>query len=399
MLTKILSLQEFFVWSLAFSITFSNAAVETSIGLIGLFFLIRLLFLKNSKFIHSKLHVFIYILAAITVVSFFRSAYPKDSFKGILRILKYSLLYFSLLDFFTQDKKRIFRFFWVLIAIAVFTFLNGVFQGLMGFSLLNFKELIKNDSLRRMSSSFVHPNDFGAYIITIIPLAFAFLCKELDKLKRWVLFFACLLGIFCLFMTASRSAWIGFIVAAYIYFLYYNKKIALAIPLVIFVFILFLPHGFHRVKEIFDLHSGTSWERVKLWQGAWNMIKAHPMLGLGINTFSRYFSQFKPSDYPDLKYAHNSYLQMWSEIGIAGLGIFLCLIATVLKSAFTKIKSIQIDGSLRNFMLLGLNSGYIAFLIQAGLDTNLYSLVLVTHFWVLTSLIMFLCLAEKKDNL
>jgi hypothetical protein len=43
---------------------------------------------------------------------------------------------------------------------------------------------------------------------------------------------------------------------------------------------------------------------------------------------------------------------------------------------------------LNGFVLLGLIAGYIAFLIQTGLDTNLYSLVLTTNFWIITAYIV-----------
>jgi O-antigen ligase len=123
---------------------------------------------------------------------------------------------------------------------------------------------------------------------------------------------------------------------------------------------------------------------MQLWKGTWNMVKVHPFFGFGVNTFSRYFLEYKPAAYPDIRYTHNSYLQMWSEIGIFGLMAFLSIIFTVLKTTLRDMSK-KIQKGLEGYILLGLVAGYVAFLIQSGLDTNLFSLVLTTLFWIMTA--------------
>ncbi len=64
------------------------------------------------------------------------------------------------------------------------------------------------------------------------------------------------------------------------------------------------------------------------------MIKDRPLLGSGIGTFKynslRYQAEFfsqgdNRSIYPYgfAKHVHNEYLQLWAELGIIGLGIFI----------------------------------------------------------------------------
>jgi O-antigen ligase len=149
--------------------------------------------------------------------------------------------------------------------------------------------------------------------------------------------------------------------------------------------------------DIFSLGGSSGWERIQLWKGTWNMIKEHPVLGFGINTYSKYFPLYKPPDYPDIRYAHNSYLQMWSEIGLVGLGVFLCLIFAVLKNALCKIRE-KINKGFLGLVFLGLLAGYIAFLVQSAFDTNLYSLVLFTLFWVMTAYLVCLDKYLKGDT-
>jgi len=397
MLAKRLNIaSEIFLYILLFGITFSNAAVEGAVIFIVLIFITKLALAwikpKNDLFkLHLKtpINIFIALLFAVVVISFLRSGCFRCSLKGLFRTIKYIVLYFAVTDLFAEENpSRPKRIFWGILFIAGFTFLNGIFQDIFGFDFIRQHTIDQLDYLHRINASFVHANDFGAYIILVLPLTFIFLSKRFSKTNRITALTVCALGLYCLLRTSSRGAWLGFIIGAIIYFIYYKKRFSLAIPLAMVSLIIVFPAGLKRVLSIFSSQQNTVWERLKLWQGTWDMIKEHPVLGFGINTFSEYFPRFKPADYPDLKYTHNSYLQMWSEIGLVGLTIFLALIFTVIILALRKNKEKMNIRPREGQILLGFICGYIAFLIHAGLDTNLYSLVLLTSFWVFNAYIL-----------
>lgn len=388
MLTKkIYLIQEFFLWLLIYAITFSNAFVEVCIGWVIGLFLIKFLILRNVRFPRTALNLLILLYLCLLAVSFLRSAYFNVSLRGFLKALKYAFVFFAVFQFLKADSRRLQRLFWALIYVSAFTFLNGIFQSFFGFDLLRHREITPLDMLRRMSSSFVHPNDFGAFIITVLPLTFSCFSRCRVKKQKIILFIVLLLGLYCLLKTSSRGAWLGFIIGTMVYFLFYRKKAALLVPIVIVAFIIISPHGLHRLSTLSLSGGSTAWERIELWKGTWNMVREHPILGFGINTFSKYFPLYKPVDYPDVRYAHNSYLQMWSEIGLAGLLTFLAIIFTVLAKCLRNLKK-KVSAGENGLFLLGLLAGYIAFLIQSGLDTNLYSLVLITFFWVVTAILL-----------
>lgn len=391
MLTKRLNLaSEIFLYILLFGITFSNAAVEGAVIFITLIFFTKLaLALFKPQNEAAKLHlktpvnIFIALLFIVIIISFLRSDCFRCSLKGLFRTIKYIVLYFALTDLFAEENSsRLKRVFWGILFIAGFTFLNGIFQDIFGFDFIRQHTIDQLDYLHRINGSFVHANDFGAYIILVLPLTFIFLSGRFSKTSRAAALLICALGLYCLLRTSSRGAWLGFVIGAVIYFIYYKKKFSLVIPLAMLSLIIVFPAGLKRVLSIFSFQQNTVWERLKLWQGTWDMVKEHPILGFGINTFSEYFPKFKPVDYPDLKYTHNSYLQMWSEIGLIGLIIFLALIITVVIFALRKNKEKMNIRPADGQILLGFACGYIAFLIHAAFDTNLYSLVLLTSFWV-----------------
>jgi hypothetical protein len=221
---------EFFAYLLAFGVTVSNAPAEVASYVLIALFLIKKIILKDAKFLRSTIGILFGLLFAVTLISAIRSPYPSESWRGFSRVPKYIFLFFALRDFFHSDKKRILRFFWVLIAAASLTFLNGVFQSFSGFDIFRHNVVNKLERLPRIQASFYDANDFGAYIVSVLPLTFLFLNRNLSKVKRIMLLAVCLLGFYCLFRTFSRGAWIGLLAAVSIYFFIYNKKIAAVVP-------------------------------------------------------------------------------------------------------------------------------------------------------------------------
>lgn len=377
-------LTEISLWLLLFGMTFSNSATEIFAITIIAFFVIKRILLKSFKPPKTPVNLILYAICAIVFITFLRSAYFSESIRGFIRIAKFVLLFFALTEFFSEDANRMKRAFWVIMTVACVTFLNGIFQSVYGFDILRHRQINDLDIFRRINASFIHSNDFGAYIIFVLPVTFCFLCSSLKNRQRALLVLNFLLGAYCLFRTSSRSAWLGLLIGLIVYLFFYKRKLSVVVPLAIVLFVMFLPHGFDRIKSLFASEHNTVWERTQLWKGTWDMVKVHPFFGFGINTFSQYFHLFKPKDYPDLRYAHNSYLQMWSEIGVFGLLAYLGLIFTVLVKTLRGMRE-KLKSGIYGFILLGAITGYIAFIIQSGLDTNLFSLVLTTLFWVMTA--------------
>jgi O-antigen ligase len=276
--------------------------------------------------------------------------------------------------------------------------MNGIFQSVSGFDIIRHKEIVKDDIFRRIQASFAHPNDFGAYIISVLPLSFCLLSKGLRRRDRLFLAAVCMLGVYCLFKTSSRSAWVGFASGLFLYFFFYKRKFAILMPVAALMLVAIAPHVLERVTSLFKMEQNTVWERTQLWKGTWEMVKVHPFLGFGINTFSRYFPSFKPSEYWGIMYTHNSYLQMWSEIGFIGLAAFLSVIAAAFAAVFRRMKD-KLARGFEGLVLLGLACGYTAFMIQSAFDTNLFSLSLMTLFWVMTAYMISLnaYLESRKD--
>ena len=261
--------------------------------------------------------------------------------------------------------------------------LDGLYQYFSGIDLIRGKKLILNDYLRRISASFVHPNSFGIFLFMVSSILGATVFSFGTGLKKRFLFLIpFLMSIYCLFLTRSRGAWLSFSVSFFIIALLKSKKAVLIVLLLLgFAFILMPTSAKDALKDSFDLSSGTSWERVMLWKGTVRMIKEHPVLGFGINTYSRNFPAFKPKEYSDLRYSHNCYLQMASETGIPGAILFILFLSAVLMSCLKGIFKMVKDT--RKDVAIGLFACLIGFILGAVVDTHFYALTLSVFFYVL----------------
>jgi O-antigen ligase len=78
-----------------------------------------------------------------------------------------------------------------------------------------------------------------------------------------------------------------------------------------------------RFADLLNFRAGTSFVRLKLWRGAWNMAREHPLLGVGPDNFlyayrTRYVL---PSAWEELNlsHPHNIALDLWTRLGLVGV--------------------------------------------------------------------------------
>jgi O-antigen ligase len=125
-------------------------------------------------------------------------------------------------------------------------------------------------------------------------------------------------------------------------------------------------------------------ERLALYKTSFNMIQNHPFLGVGVNTYCLNYQKYKLHDTTaetadTMWYAHNSYLQMASEIGIIGFLVFLGLLLVLLKDLARFF--VKASDNFLKLSSLGIFMGIFAFLIHGFTETNLYYPKIAVLFW------------------
>jgi len=378
---------------LPFSIGISQGFGNTIMGImIGSFLLEKIL--KREKPCNLSFPIMLFsIFIVIGLISFVNSASIHDSIKGITKLLKF-LMIFIIYSVNVKDRTHFKK-----IAISV-----GCIVSLLGidaiWQMASGKDFIRGNPLQdaiglpRATASLPGCNGLGVFLTALTPVA-AGLAIFASRLKERLIFsIAAILGSIGVYLTLSRGAGIGLIMSIiFLSLMKRNKFIISALIALILVFPFVAP------KNIKDWAKSVNYNpvimltcetRVGIYRNTIKMIGKHPFVGIGINTFSRSYGQYRDAEVEktnptaDGYYAHNNFLHMAGEMGLLGLGVFLAFLVVVFKSAWFAFRN-NPDPFLKA-LSISVFAAIIAYLINGLTETSLYYSRIVMIFWFLIGL-------------
>ncbi len=225
---------------------------------------------------------------------------------------------------------------------------------------------------------FPFPNDLSAWmLILLMPLLSLFAWGVKSIRTKLILGVSLFPFLFLFFLANTRGAWIGFFTSLFLILFLKNKKMLILVILIIMLIVPFLPKD--KVENIVGLSSMK--DRFSMWQTGFEILKEHPIIGNGVNTFFVKFKEFRNDEFKGLRgsHAHNGYLQIAADTGIVGLSFFLLIIIQAFMAGIRTVR--RMGNKFGNALCLGIGSGILAFLIHSFFDTNLHSLPLIILFW------------------
>jgi probable O-glycosylation ligase (exosortase A-associated) len=181
-------------------------------------------------------------------------------------------------------------------------------------------------------------NDFALALCMGIPmLLYLGLAEQRPVLRRTTLAMIPLM-VFTIVATHSRGAFLALGAATLVMVWRSRNRVAgfALVGLVAIAGIIALPKDYkERIGTIGSLDADSSVRgRIEAWKVAGRMIAAKPMLGVGYSKFQQNYKDFDPNamttssgDPSDTgtRVAHNSYLQIWAEVGTPAFLIYLSL--------------------------------------------------------------------------
>jgi O-antigen ligase len=119
-------------------------------------------------------------------------------------------------------------------------------------------------------------------------------------------------------------------------------------------------------------HSRDYEERLSLIRMAWNVIRAHPILGVGAGAYSFEFRQYQPHDLLGdgvwVYIVHNVYLLRWAETGVFGLCSLLLFFVVGLRKA---VVCTRVHDENQAALALGCSAAVVALLWEMLWDVSL----------------------------
>jgi putative inorganic carbon (HCO3(-)) transporter len=343
----------------------------------------------------------VFVIANIMATVF--SVHFGLSFKALLgKQLKFLAIFFMVAETI-DNEKRLERFLFVILFTVFAAMVEGMVQFTWGV------DLVRRVVCDRITGPFSNPNTFAGFLVILVPVVWGVVMVSHKMIfSVWVRLFLMIEVVLmpvCLIWTYSRGAWLGFGAGLVLMFLLVFQVIAdkrryisvlLAVAVIMLLLFSLQPVrskivsllGFNvrqqetigeRIRSIGDVHQSSAARRIQLWQEALHIWKDFPVAGAGLNTYSRMLPQYKVVK-DNEQYSHNSFLQMLAETGIVGLTAFLGVLVVFFREGWRHAHKY------RSFLMAGLLSGVLGFLVHSFVDTNLYALQLIVLFWFMLGL-------------
>ncbi|MBI4668191.1 MAG: O-antigen ligase family protein [Elusimicrobia bacterium] len=310
-------------------------------------------------------------------------------------------------------------------------YLVGVLASLYGIGQYFGVDLIWPRSMspygNRAISTFGNPNFLSPYLATLMPgllLGIAMVKKTKDAGLYAFMFLVFQGG---LLATLTRSSWAGAVFGSALAFWLWHKKCPqsdrqeflkarrrmLAAAAAALIMFLLWPSGaqnrspsaigrLSEVGEIFkkDPDNPKSayqpfFQRVLIWSGCWQFVRERPFFGKGWGSLELFYPFYQGELLYTRRFeglrthandGHNALIQVWSQAGAVGMGIYLWFFCAFVFWCFRNLGTI---GSVeRRIFACGILSGIAAMLVDNILNVSLYFAMPCYLFWWLAGVLV-----------
>lgn len=249
-----------------------------------------------------------------------------------------------------SDRAKLRRFLGFLYLAVVCTAVFALWQRLTGVAVNSSQtDLAANAGMPgRVYSSFENPNNYAEFLVLFLPLSFTFTTTLKNKRARLGATALLLLPLAALAMTYSRSGWVSFVLAAAVLLFFCRKR---TLPLLAFLALLALPllpqTVFRRILTIGSTSDSSNLYRVYIWRGTLGLLRRFGLTGVGFGpeNFHPVYVLFCNGHAREAQHAHMLWLELWAEMGIAGLISYVTFHFGLLRRAILAHKTAS--GSLR----------------------------------------------------
>jgi O-antigen ligase len=329
----------------------------------------------------------------VSVIAVLLADYRTFALREFRVIILEPIIYYALIRSAKLDRQAVWRIVDCLMLAGVLVAVIGLIQYAFNLNIITAEE-----GVRRLRSVYGSPNNVGLFLGRVFPIGLALLL--LGRGRRRALYGLALIPIAAaILLSQSRGAIfsgvplsilaIGLLAGGR--WLWASLGV-LAVGAIAAIPLLNSP----RMQALFSGEGGTSFFRLALWKSTLQMIRDHPLFGVGPDNFlyayrGRYLL---PEAWQEssLSHPHNVILDFGARLGLIGLGVFVWLQiafwATVIRVIRHAKASLRID---HWALIIGLAASMVDFLAHGLIDAS-YFVVDLAFVFMLT-----LALVQKVD--
>jgi len=379
---------------------------------------------EEFKIISTPLNIPVLSFIIICVLSLIWSDSPFISLKELPLFLSGPLLYFVIVNNI-YNERQINR---IIGAVIVVGALFGIY-GILQYNGIDFLFWVGNVERGKVFGLFGNAGYFAEYLILPLPIAISLFLVSKNKIIKLLLLIGILTMVGAMALTFTRTPYLSLVISfIFMLFLFFvsrgkilfkeNKKIFIVIftAIILIVSLFVIPTSLNEkgtvlstIKERVSLSEFvsefTSGRRTAIWKYTIPIIKDYPLLGSGIGSFKynslRYQAKFFDQGdnralypYGVADKTHNEYLQLWAELGIIGLIIFIWLIFAYFNYGLKTLK--REKDQYKQGIIIGLMGSVMAFLIDSIFWFPLHHSFTSFLFWLCLGLLVVMGLKEDE---
>ena len=388
-------------------------------------------FLENFKKENKKIkarypfdwEMVLLLMIALTAVAV--GEFSSSSF-GIWKAYFFeSVLFFVVVLNATKGEKGRNKIFWALTISALTVSALAIYQKITGQLIGN--PLWAASETRRVVSFFGYPNAVGLYLGPIVLVMMGWLTSAVtyarhEKIKIIFISLTIISSTLSIYFAKSKGALLGVAAGLVVFGLLANKKFRCATLAVIIIAVIgiaaYQPTRDMAIRNI-TLTNLSGQIRQAGWSDTWQMLNDGRLLtGAGLanyqSTITPYHTEgifFKDPSDPDAQrklvfnesyrtahwqpleiylYPHNIVLNFWSELGLAGLLLFVWII---LKYLWLGIRNLIEQKN--KYLVLGLIGAMVAVIVHGLVDVPYFKNDLAMMFWLLIAIMNLINLEDK----
>ncbi len=234
----------------------------------------------------------------------------------------------------------------------------------------------------RITGFMSHWMTFGGEQMIVLLMLGAFVCFSPRARRRalWLALAGLALLAAALMLGYTRGIWIGTAFAAVYLIWFRRRRLLLFIPLAIAAVLWLNPGGVRARFESGFRPNGyidSNEHRIVCWRTGWEMIRAHPWLGLGPEIVRLKFDEYVPRDIPRplppgwYGHLHSIYIHYAAERGIATMLALVAMLVQIIVQCGRAVRRLRPGPSEERFLLHGTIAVVLAIMISGISELNL----------------------------
>lgn len=338
------------------------------------------------------------LFLAWTLVALAFSPDPGFGFPSVRKMVIYLTLLIVYSSVRTLEEAR-----WLTVAwIGVGTFTAG--RGLMQYAAdvagaraahQDFYHYYIADRIRGFMSHWMTFSGQELYVLLLI-LAFLFYAPNVRRYLWMLLPCGAIVGL-ALILSKTRTVWVAAVVAIFYLLWGWKKWAAIAMPFVLALGILVAPSAVQeRVQSFYQPHGqlDSNAHRKIVWLTGWEMIKAHPITGVGPEEIRKpaVFYAYLPASVPrplpegDYQHLHSIYIHYAAECGIPAAIFLTGALVLALLDFHRALRTLEPGRSVRRFLLAAASACLIGTMTVGLAEKNLGDTEVLTMFLAIACL-------------